>query len=229
MITIFIVSALLQRLVAACEDESFDIGVGITHDEAVSRVAQACLEGLKGAIENNIVARQDRSNTEVTSEVRKLVNQVKSLKSDVTRTQDLKTKPSPKYTCPKGWERHENDCYKLFTVKKQWIQAHHSCVRVDGRAHLASINRRNNDFVLKYVKNASKDYRIWLGLFKLTGDTWLWTDGTTLDFSNWGRGQPSNSNKNEHCGHLWPRMAGGKWNDIACKTYLIYLCQLRLR
>ena len=53
-------------------------------------------------------------------------------------------------------------------------------------------------------------------------NTFAWSDGTTLRYTNWKRGEPNNWDENEDCIHLY---ADGKWNDIPCSTPSSFVCK----
>lgn len=64
----------------------------------------------------------------------------------------------------------------------------------------------------------------WIGLDDLAEEgTFVWTDGTPLDYTRWASGEPNDSN-GEDCVHL-TAWAGGAWNDLACDRKNPYICK----
>jgi len=49
----------------------------------------------------------------------------------------------------------------------------------------------------------------------------VWSDGTEVDYTNWGGGEPNDWGNNEDCTVLKPQ---GYWNDVSCTTQLASVC-----
>jgi len=91
-----------------------------------------------------------------------------------------------------------------------------------------------NDFLVKLSESGTKQTatdgtgHVWIGLNDVqTEGTYVWTDGTAKDYTNWGQGvtykQPDNSNGGlEDCGQLWADQQDNidvvykGWNDLTC-------------
>uniref|UniRef100_A0AC34QBM7 C-type lectin domain-containing protein n=1 Tax=Panagrolaimus sp. JU765 TaxID=591449 RepID=A0AC34QBM7_9BILA len=97
--------------------------------------------------------------------------------------------------CDDGWTYYKqtNSCYKRF-MDRDGIShpaAENNCV--DQGGHLASIHSsEENSFVGDLTAIAYKTYYMasvaWIGGKRETNDgPWYWTDGTTFDYTNWGR------------------------------------------
>ena len=72
--------------------------------------------------------------------------------------------------------------------------------------------------------NLGFDSSYWIGLSKLTENgTWLWVNGTPVDYTAWDSGQPSN-NPDETCvaTSLASRNA---WYGYPCDTEIMFLCE----
>ena len=54
--------------------------------------------------------------------------------------------------------------------------------------------------------------------------TYVWSDGTPWDYSNWNPGQPNNSG-NEDCFVTNFRGNGLLWNDNPCESLSTYVCK----
>lgn len=57
----------------------------------------------------------------------------------------------------------------------------------------------------------------WIGLQYSQG-SYLWTDGSSFNFNNWGENRPSN----QPCVFMQDT---GEWNDAPCNEYHNYVCK----
>lgn len=65
----------------------------------------------------------------------------------------------------------------------------------------------------------------WLGLGDAALEaTFVWIDGTPLDFTAWGMGEPNNFMVEEDCAQFATGVPG-QWNDLACATPMFYICE----
>ncbi|EYF03863.1 CotH kinase family protein [Chondromyces apiculatus] len=106
---------------------------------------------------------------------------------------------------------------------RTWSDAEADCVGQGG--HLVSIHDQ-----------ATQDAVVSTALSIANGDWWIgfndqdeegvftWTDGSPVDYTSWGGGEPNNYNDEEHCGHLTG--GGGAWNDLTCYYGARYVCRL---
>ena len=116
--------------------------------------------------------------------------------------------------CPAGWVLLDSNCYRLFESKLSWHDAEKNCQREGG--HLASIHsKEENDFVSKLVSPVARE-EAWIGGSDLTSEgSWVWNDGSSFSWTNWGRRQPDNAHRKEHCLTTnWGTL--GQWNDLGC-------------
>ena len=62
----------------------------------------------------------------------------------------------------------------------------------------------------------------WIGFNDIaTTNTWVWTDGTPSDYTNWNTNEP-NGGHIENCAEL---LTSGLWNDIGCTyTFFWFVC-----
>lgn len=66
----------------------------------------------------------------------------------------------------------------------------------------------------------------WIGLNDRAAEgTFLWTDGSPVDFTQWGDQEPNDAGDNEDCANLSSEI-GGYWNDLPCDEQHSYICRL---
>ena len=121
----------------------------------------------------------------------------------------------------------KNKCYVHVDQSLNWNEAEHCCAAWGG--HLASIHSVTENNVLNQIRN--KDRFTWIGLSDSASDgTYVWTDGTEFDYTNFARNQPDSSN-GESCFHFFDQARGEAWNDYNCMSsssehvMTSYICQ----
>ena len=78
-----------------------------------------------------------------------------------------------------------------------------------------------------YVQNLHGGAHSWLGLSDInTEGTFVWSDGTPLDFHYWAKHQPNNF-QNEDCVHTLGFQQDHKyeWNDVNCTNCYRFSCK----
>lgn len=101
--------------------------------------------------------------------------------------------------------------YQVFTDVLAWHDAKRRCQTLKG--HLAIVtSKAQNDFITGIVKDAGLA-EAWLGATDEKSEgSWIWVDGTPMDYTNWNAGQPNNKGAGEHYLLLWAAQ-NGKWAD----------------
>ncbi|XP_020555811.1 asialoglycoprotein receptor 2-like [Oryzias latipes] len=124
-----------------------------------------------------------------------------------------------KTRCPKKWIGFGSSCYFLSEESKTWDEAREFC-RARG-ADLVVINtEEENEFI-----SALKKQQVWIGLTDrdLEG-TWKSVDGSSLNLTFWGSGQPDDYDKEEDCGETNFEFLG-HWNDVPCHLSRQLICE----
>ncbi|KAJ8337035.1 hypothetical protein SKAU_G00382550 [Synaphobranchus kaupii] len=140
----------------------------------------------------------------------------------------LGAKPDfPSAPCPKGWVHNNKRCYLYFPEKRSWIDAEMHCVSFGG--NLASERTADEHSFLKKLHMPDGDkLAFWIGLSDVhKKGTWIWSDGTKMDFKKWNSGEPKSSGGNEDC--VLSNSDGTDWQVSDCAKSYPYICSLRWR
>lgn len=112
--------------------------------------------------------------------------------------------------------------YFLVTTEMPWADAEYYCAGSIG-GHLASYHNASDQAAV--FAGVGAPAQVWNGLNdKLTEDVWVWTDGSAVDFTAWGPGEPNGWGSGEDCGENDATV----WNDAACSNTQSFICQLAL-
>ena len=78
--------------------------------------------------------------------------------------------------------------------------------------HLVAINSDAENTFLNTTFGADKS--LWIGLVRTNAgpETFTWSNGDALTYTNWAGGEPNNSGGNENVVHTY---TNGQWNDLA--------------
>jgi CotH kinase protein/Lectin C-type domain/Putative metal-binding motif len=111
-------------------------------------------------------------------------------------------------------------CFKA----KNFTDAESDCVTQGG--HLVSVHSQTELDEIMTTATGLVASAWTVGLHDTaTEGTFVWTDGSTLDFQAWSGGEPNDSGSVEDCAQVygaspWP------WNDISCDAVQPYVCKL---
>merc|ERR1711936_139693 len=109
-------------------------------------------------------------------------------------------------------------CVKIITKPANYLQALQDC-QTRG-AELASVHSEEE---MAKIHSLTGTKGAWIGLTDfLDEETFSWVDGSPLNFTAWGGGEPNNHNNNQHCTWIRP---DGQWDDLTCKDQKQYVCQ----
>uniref|UniRef100_A0A8D3AMY2 C-type lectin domain-containing protein n=1 Tax=Scophthalmus maximus TaxID=52904 RepID=A0A8D3AMY2_SCOMX len=116
--------------------------------------------------------------------------------------------------CPVFWYSFDGRCFKYVASHMTWADAELQCVS-EG-ANLVSIHNGEEQTFIKYlIKNFDPaEGSTWIGLSDLHKEgSWMWSDGSAVDFVFWTEQQPDNSGGAENCVHT-NYDTSLKWNNI---------------
>jgi hypothetical protein len=127
-------------------------------------------------------------------------------------------------TCPKCLKMpaQGGGTYAYCIEARSFYDAEADCMNQGG--HLVSFHDFAAYQEVANQASALKMGEYWIG-FNDQGleGTFVWTDGTPSDFTNWNGGEPNDYGSGEDCAEATP---GGSWNDLDCNAGLQYVCKL---
>ncbi|XP_019643120.1 PREDICTED: C-type lectin domain family 4 member M-like [Branchiostoma belcheri] len=150
---------------------------------------------------NNVAA----SVTQLTKsglEREKILQRLEKLEDNMKNKQDKPEKERAPIrlpaTCPGGYRKYREVCYKAFDVKKTFSESSETC-RADGGTLAMPRDAGIDDFLVSLM---NQKFDFWIGLHdKRQEGKWEWIDGTALGtgYNRWRSGKPYNFWGNEYC------------------------------
>ncbi|XP_023194031.1 macrophage mannose receptor 1-like [Xiphophorus maculatus] len=139
------------------------------------------------------------------------------------KSSSIQPPPPTKSPCPADYISWYQNCYKLIEKPATWDAAQAACEEQGG--NLASIDMSYDQaFVAGVVLQGKAD--AWIGLRRQEDNSYMWTDGWPVFFTQWGPGEPSNI-QDEGCvsmhASIWFH---GTWNDTKCDQAKPYICKI---
>ncbi|KAM8754399.1 galactose-specific lectin nattectin-like [Acanthopagrus schlegelii] len=123
------------------------------------------------------------------------------------------------------WTRYGSSYFVVERRSLTMADAELNCIRLGG--NLASIRSYGEHiWVRALIRRVLGSYRAtWIGLFDAIQERkWMWTDGSRIRFTRWGRGLPNRSAAREDCTYI---NYGDYWNDYRCNARLPSVCVKR--
>eukprot|EP00241_Pyramimonas_parkeae_P010539 CAMPEP_0114227860 /NCGR_PEP_ID=MMETSP0058-20121206/2021_1 /TAXON_ID=36894 /ORGANISM="Pyramimonas parkeae, CCMP726" /LENGTH=240 /DNA_ID=CAMNT_0001338741 /DNA_START=123 /DNA_END=845 /DNA_ORIENTATION=+ len=114
---------------------------------------------------------------------------------------------------------YDGKTYIYMDTSMSWADAEYNCVARFG-GHLVSYH--NASTMAAVYAGVGAEGMPWIGLTdKVSEDTWVWTDGSSVDFTPWSTNQPDNWRSNENCAQANAAI----WNDNTCSNAFTSICQ----
>lgn len=122
----------------------------------------------------------------------------------------------------------ESRLYYLCSVSRDWSAARLACNAYGPGTDLVVYHAEEEqnmlvDSILLIENEAAGLWWIGLGDAVVEG-TFVWVDGSPLEFESWNMGEPNNFYAEEDCVHFSGNQPG-LWNDIACSSKMFYICE----
>ncbi|KAL4228716.1 chromatin-modulating protein mrc1 [Mactra antiquata] len=133
-------------------------------------------------------------------------------------------------TCPSDWQDYNGYCYKAYNDDanlKTYFDARESC-RSMGADLLSLHSSAEESFAFSYsVKGYSwTHYTYWIGLNDFDVEKgYKWVDGTGVNYTNWGNGEPNDSGGTDDCVEY--NTIQRNWNDNSCYLSKPFICKLK--
>lgn len=125
--------------------------------------------------------------------------------------------------CHDGWTRFQNFCYRTETLRLTWTSARHRCLQYGG--DLISLHSPDEfNFILTLANAHHLMYSAFSGLNdRNTEGGYVWSDGSPVQYTNWGVNQPDNFHSQEDCVEVF---GDGTWNDVSCGEMRHFGCKI---
>jgi hypothetical protein len=115
---------------------------------------------------------------------------------------------------------YAESCYHKAQYPMLWTEADNFCEELG--AELASVHSTEENTFLYYL--CGSEDSCWLGFSDAEVEgVWEWSDGSNVDYTNWGDGEP-----NDHWHEDYALLSGphGRWNDMTDSTANTYaICE----
>ncbi|XP_042352885.1 macrophage mannose receptor 1-like isoform X2 [Plectropomus leopardus] len=151
------------------------------------------------------------------------------------------TVPPLKGGCPQNWKKFDSKCYSIINSQKDtWFGARTQCKSMGG--NLASILSRNTQVFLTTKLTEAPTTDLWIGLYNVEGNPFLWTDGRPIPYTNWVKDKPRRfqnryyedydyyyhrpRHNEKRCVVMTtdPDVGIGKWRKTSCSDTNGYVC-----
>ncbi|KAI5104059.1 macrophage mannose receptor 1 precursor [Silurus meridionalis] len=135
---------------------------------------------------------------------------------------------SPRGGCAPDWVKFQTKCYKIGHELKTWTEARSFCRNLGG--DLTSITSSLQQAFL-ILTTGEKTEDLWIGFSNLANKGFRWTDGSTVGYTAWAKGQPSREEYLENTciamGNT-QKMEMGKWITKDCNKTSGFICSRAL-
>ncbi|XP_061551926.1 galactose-specific lectin nattectin-like isoform X2 [Phycodurus eques] len=125
--------------------------------------------------------------------------------------------------CPQGWTQLDDKCYIFVQQQRTFIDAEQICILRGGNL-VSILDAKENALVLELIRDTLGDIQdTWIGQHDgVEEGTFLWTDGSPVDFGAYTAPQPDNFNGVEDCVEISSQTEA--WNDDECTDVNFFVC-----
>ncbi|XP_051465466.1 macrophage mannose receptor 1-like isoform X2 [Apus apus] len=123
--------------------------------------------------------------------------------------------------CQKGWKRYDFQCYLVGSALLMFSEASKMCEQ--SKAHLATVESRNEQAFLISLMGLRSEKYFWIGLSNTEEQgSFKWTSGETPLFTHWNMGMPG---KEQGCVAMGTGITAGLWDVVSCEKTAKFLCK----
>uniref|UniRef100_A0AAY4A3Z7 Macrophage mannose receptor 1 n=1 Tax=Denticeps clupeoides TaxID=299321 RepID=A0AAY4A3Z7_9TELE len=125
-------------------------------------------------------------------------------------------------TCPdETWVPFRHHCYLFEQNGKSWSMASTEC-NTRSASLLSIQDTQESDFIKEAIQMfEDTETSFWISLYKNHREQWNWLDGSVLDYTNWGPGEPVFSSY----GHIFT--SNGMWGTSREYSRKPFICKTR--
>ncbi|XP_061781289.1 ladderlectin-like [Nerophis lumbriciformis] len=126
--------------------------------------------------------------------------------------------------CPEGWTQLNDRCFIFDKHDFNFVTAETICIILGG--NLVSIHSKLENTLVRQLifRSTGANGLTWIGFTDtVMEDSFIWTDGSIVDFTNWGTNRPNNNNGNQNCAVINLR-GEDTWNDVRCIGRRPFVC-----
>uniref|UniRef100_H2ZZ19 C-type lectin domain-containing protein n=1 Tax=Latimeria chalumnae TaxID=7897 RepID=H2ZZ19_LATCH len=110
--------------------------------------------------------------------------------------------------------------YHISSEERSWFEALEICRR--DYTDLTSIHSPEQLQEIQSKIDLSA-WLVWIGLQRNTdSNTWLWSSGDPVNFTNWYPEQPNNAHGSQHCAEILSNSS--RWHDTSCTENRSFVC-----
>jgi hypothetical protein len=130
------------------------------------------------------------------------------------------------------WNIYEEEkCIKIFDKKTlmTFDDAQKSCNQLGNGSTLLTIHSKEEQNLISnfLFKTHNIEDGIWLGL-KINNNSFEWTDGSQMSFTNWAKGNSSNKTDHNCVQMISDSSPIGEWSDDLCNKKHVIVCEKAL-
>jgi len=110
---------------------------------------------------------------------------------------------------------------------KTWSDAQQYCADVEFGSTLASVHSSTQNTDMWNAMQNRGHNRAFIGLNDFSSEgTWVWSDGSSVGYTNFASGQPDNYGGAQDVAVIWEKPAGTWDDDSSSKTYAAFFCKV---
>ncbi|XP_054153146.1 macrophage mannose receptor 1-like [Oppia nitens] len=135
------------------------------------------------------------------------------------------------FDCSDMWLQYKDDVFMAVVYYKTRYSYADQLCRTKSAKLVVIDSPEKQKFVEKVIQESGVEDNAWIGLNR-TDQSYQWSDGTDLSFTNWSPGEPNSSNSTA-CVQIYAEsyrwdgkaVTFGKWDDLPCDSKRVFICE----